>query len=132
MLDHREFAVLTANARVPKLTVSEKDREEVRDWVLQMSLEKNLKADYEFRLDRGKLLMLLDREDKMCHITGLSISGETVKCSGCSKNMNRDDWNDYVMIFKVFIFFIKTTYPCSNAVGARQVKEITLNNYLVM
>ena len=65
-----------------------------------MSLEKNLKGDYEYRNDKNKLFMLLDREDKMCYTTGLPVVGENVKCSGCQKTMIRDDWNDYIMIFK--------------------------------
>ncbi len=67
-----------------------------------MSLEKNMKAEYERRLDKPtKLVMLLDKDERMCCTSGLPVMGDSVKCTGCNKNMSRDDWNDYLMIMKV-------------------------------
>ncbi len=65
-----------------------------------MSLEKNVRAEYERRSDK-KLAMIVSNNEKMCYTSGYSISGENVKCTSCSKPSNRDDWNDYLMVYKV-------------------------------
>jgi intraflagellar transport protein 172 len=92
--------------------MEEKQREAVRDWVLQVSLDQQIHQDIDKRLcegcntdiyDAGLTCHKCDVVSEVCIVTGYPVSKKGgVKCGGCGKSANKEDWNRWVMVEKVW------------------------------
>merc|ERR1711988_745145 len=87
-------------------TVNEQEREEVRSWVLQISMDQKVDQTlsthfcqncgvqtYEANLECHNCKF----EYQPCIVTGYPVtSKDCVKCTSCSMPANRNDWNSYI------------------------------------
>ncbi|KAI9219008.1 hypothetical protein BC828DRAFT_407082 [Blastocladiella britannica] len=117
---------------MPRLTaaprthsVSESDREAVRDWVLQASLEKRIVGGLEMRPCGSCGVKLWEGATrcgackaswKVCIVTGYAVAaapggGNAHACPGCKMPANKDDWNRFVVQEKKCPWCITTQGP---------------------
>ena len=86
--------------------VDEKKREEIRDWVLQISLDHKVNQELDKRececcgtsVYAAQLICPKTRSvSAPCLITGYPVLKSSVKCTSCGRGANKDDWNKYIM-----------------------------------
>ncbi|KAI8903741.1 hypothetical protein EDD86DRAFT_195465 [Gorgonomyces haynaldii] len=82
-------------------------REEIRDWVLQISLDQKVNQELDKRPceDCGTNIYAAQlfcpkthTKWEPCVVSGYPVLKASVSCSNCGKTANRDDWNKYMMI----------------------------------
>lgn len=95
---------------LPDRCLAEGKREEVRDWVLQVSLDQRIHQELDKRLceecgvstyDAGLVCHNCSAKFEPCVVTGYPVGRTKAKCTGCGKHANKDDWNKFVTIEKV-------------------------------
>jgi len=109
MMDNADFADTDVPFDFPlpdNHTVSEDQREEVRNWVLQISMDHTAEQTLTTRSCQncgthtyeGNLQCHSCKfEHQACIVTGYPVlAKEAVKCTSCSMPANRNDWNSYV------------------------------------
>ncbi|KAI8999812.1 hypothetical protein BC832DRAFT_563653 [Gaertneriomyces semiglobifer] len=105
--DSRDFADtdIPSEVELPLQSITSNKREEVRDWVLQLSLDQQVKRDlnrrqcgscgediYEAALSCRNCQYIW----APCIVTGYPILQSSVNCTSCNRAANKDDWNKYV------------------------------------
>ncbi|KAJ3290304.1 hypothetical protein HK104_006864 [Borealophlyctis nickersoniae] len=112
MLENADFegSDVPFDVDLPAENMPEAKREEVRDWVLQVSLDQKVNQEvdrrdcedcgtkiYDASLECGNC----QAKAEPCVVTGYPVLRNKVKCSTCSRPANKDDWNKFVMIERV-------------------------------
>ncbi|KAI9201990.1 uncharacterized protein BJ171DRAFT_584638 [Polychytrium aggregatum] len=89
---------------------SESRREEVRDWVLQVSLDQKTAQEVDRRdceecnaklYDASLVCYNCHTTHEPCVITGYPVLRNKVKCPTCNRHANKEDWNTFVMAERV-------------------------------
>ncbi|KAJ3234644.1 hypothetical protein HDU78_005723 [Chytriomyces hyalinus] len=112
LLENSDFANTDVpfDVELPTENSNEKQRDTVRDWVLQVSLDQKIKQEVDRRncddcgtriYDASLSCFNCRHTSEACIITGYPISRNKVKCSNCNKCANKDDWNKFTMIERV-------------------------------
>lgn len=100
------FEVTLANHNVAKEKI-----ELVRDWVLQISLDTKVSQETDKRpcdncgastYEPSLSCHSCKKASEPCIVTGYPVTRNKVKCTSCSKPANKEDWNKYLMIERVF------------------------------
>ncbi|KAJ3074648.1 hypothetical protein HDU98_010644 [Podochytrium sp. JEL0797] len=95
------------DVELPSENSNEKQRDTVRDWVLQVSLDQKIKQEIDRRncddcgtriYDASLSCFNCKTVSEPCIITGYPITRNKVKCNSCGKCANKDDWNKFTMI----------------------------------
>jgi intraflagellar transport protein 172 len=93
-----------------KNLTKDSEREEIRDWVLQISLDQKVNQELDTRqCECGKLVYAASLDCHSCSkkLDACCISGypiiNSVKCTNCGKAANKEDWNKFVLSEKVLI-----------------------------
>ncbi|KAJ3395502.1 hypothetical protein HDU92_005616 [Lobulomyces angularis] len=95
---------------LPPNNLPEAKREEVRDWILQVSLDQKINQELDHRdcedcgtsiYDASLTCYNCSSKSEACVVTGYPVLRNKVKCTGCNRNANKEDWNKFVMIEKV-------------------------------
>lgn len=90
--------------------LSESEREQVRDWVLTVSLDSSIRQEIDKRdcEECGTKIYDASLECHNCHaksepcvVTGYPVLRNKVKCTSCQKPANKEDWNKFVMVEKM-------------------------------
>jgi len=91
---------------LPTENMPEQEREAVRDWILQVSLDQKVNQEIDKRLcdECNAEIYSASLECFNCHtkyepciITGYPVLKNKIQCSSCKKSANRDDWNKFIM-----------------------------------
>lgn len=117
MLESTDFenTDVPVDVDLPRTCISESKREDVRDWVLQVSLDQQVHQELDKRLcekctssiyDAALTCFKCSTKSEACIVTGYPIVGKKAKCSSCNKSANKEDWNKYVSIEKVQNHFL--------------------------
>jgi len=111
MIDNSDFANTDVpfDFPLPEKQFSEEEKahtEEVRDWVLQLSMDNSVEPTLDMRNCEscGTSIYAAScschncgHNAKPCIITGYPVLRDSVNCKSCSMPANRDDWNSYVV-----------------------------------
>jgi intraflagellar transport protein 172 len=108
--DNADFALtdIPFDIELPKENLPEKLREQVRDWVLAVSLDQKVNQEIDYRQCRECNAQIYaaslvchncKKTEIPCCVTGYPIING-VECTQCHKQANRDDWNAYVSVKK--------------------------------
>ncbi|KAH9246952.1 hypothetical protein BASA81_015465 [Batrachochytrium salamandrivorans] len=98
------------DVELPLELVDEVKREEVRDWVLQVSLDQKISQDVDKRdceqcgtsiYEASLECFCCQLKSEACIVTGYPVLRNSVKCTSCNKMANKDDWNKFVMIERI-------------------------------
>ncbi|KAJ3216179.1 hypothetical protein HDU67_009828 [Dinochytrium kinnereticum] len=92
---------------LPAENMKEAKRDEVRDWVLQVSLDQKIKQEIDRRdceecstkiYDASLSCYNCKTSNEPCIITGYPLLRNRVRCNGCARFANKDDWNKFTMM----------------------------------
>ncbi|KAL7748888.1 hypothetical protein RI367_005801 [Sorochytrium milnesiophthora] len=108
LLENSEFANsdIPTDFTLPDRPADEKVREEVRDWVLSVSLEKKVSQEVDKRkcdncsveiYDASLVCYNCEAVWEPCIVTGYPIVRNMIRCSNCSMASCKDDWNKYII-----------------------------------
>ncbi|KAI8804484.1 hypothetical protein BJ742DRAFT_824622 [Cladochytrium replicatum] len=111
LLENADFA----NTDVPydvELHASDFDmnKEEVRDWVLQMSLDRKVNQEVDRRncddcntriYDAALVCFNCHTTSEACIVTGYPVLRSKVKCPTCNRAANKEDWNKFILSERV-------------------------------
>ncbi|KAJ3273642.1 hypothetical protein HDV01_004251 [Terramyces sp. JEL0728] len=95
------------DVELPSKAIQNEKIEQIRDWVLQISLDQKVNQETDKRECENCKTVIYDasldcysckKVYEPCVVTGYPLSRNRVKCTTCSKFANKDDWNKYVMI----------------------------------
>ncbi|KAJ3095379.1 hypothetical protein HDU97_007002 [Phlyctochytrium planicorne] len=95
---------------LPAENMKEAKRDEVRDWVLQVSLDQKVKQEIDRRdceecgtkiYDASLSCYNCKTTNEPCIITGYPLLRNRVRCSSCACFANKDDWNKFTMMERV-------------------------------
>ncbi|CAL8391867.1 unnamed protein product [Arctogadus glacialis] len=107
-LDHSDFEETDIPFEVPvpsKLHVSEAQREEIRDWVLAVSMDQRveqvLPRDERDTYEASLLATSTGIRSLPCVITGYPVLRNKMDFKAPGKASNKDDWNKFLMATKV-------------------------------
>ncbi|KAJ3253804.1 hypothetical protein HK103_005291 [Boothiomyces macroporosus] len=98
------------DVELPSEVIQNERIEQIRDWVLQVSLDQKVNQETDKRECENCKSLIYDaslncynckKVYEPCVVTGYPLSRNKVKCTTCSKFANKDDWNKYVMIERV-------------------------------
>ncbi|KAL2912183.1 hypothetical protein HK105_208316 [Polyrhizophydium stewartii] len=112
MLENADFVNTDVpfDVELPTEPVEEAKREEVRDWVLQVSLDQKVNQEIDTRecdqcgtliYDASLVCYNCKKASEPCIVTGYPVLRNSVKCTTCSRMANKDDWNKFVMIERI-------------------------------
>ena len=108
LLENSDFenTDIPLNVDLPRKSMPDAVREDVRDWVLQVSLDQQIHQDFDKRLCEGCGVDVYDgglscykcgETSEACIVTGYPIlRASRVQCGGCGKGANKEDWNKYL------------------------------------
>ena len=100
------FEIILTNHNVDKGRI-----EQVRDWVLQISLDTKVNQETDKRqcencgtstYEASLSCHSCKKVSEPCIVTGYPVTKNKVKCSSCSKSANKDDWNKYLLVERVY------------------------------
>ncbi|KAJ3152666.1 hypothetical protein HDU86_005539 [Geranomyces michiganensis] len=92
---------------LPAENLPDVNREEVRDWVLQVSLDQKVNQEMDTREcdNCGTSIYDASLSCQNCHtawepcvVTGYPVLRQKVKCGSCARPANKEDWNKFVMV----------------------------------
>ncbi|TPX62114.1 hypothetical protein PhCBS80983_g00643 [Powellomyces hirtus] len=92
---------------LPAENMPDVNREEVRDWVLQISLDQKVNQEMDRREcdNCGTSIYDAALSCHSCHtawdpcvVTGYPVLRQKVKCGTCTRPANKEDWNKFVMV----------------------------------
>jgi intraflagellar transport protein 172 len=95
---------------LPEKPMSSERLEQIRDWVLQTSLDQKVNQELDKRecahchtktYAASLVCHHCSHKSEPCVVTGYPVIGAKVKCSTCSRSANQEDWNKYVMTERV-------------------------------
>ncbi|CAB1340225.1 unnamed protein product, partial [Coregonus sp. 'balchen'] len=106
-LDHSDFQDTDIPFEVPfpaKLHVTDAQREEIRDWVLTVSMDQRveqvLPKDERDTYEASLLAANTGIRSLPCVITGYPVLRNKIEFKGPGKAANKDDWNKFIMATK--------------------------------
>ncbi|KAI8818942.1 uncharacterized protein EV422DRAFT_125936 [Fimicolochytrium jonesii] len=108
LLDNTDFenTDIPFDISLPTENLSDAKREEVRDWVLQMSLDQKVNQEMDRRdcdtcgtkiYDASLNCYSCHTTWEPCVVTGYPVLRSKLKCSSCTRPANKEDWNKFVM-----------------------------------
>ncbi|KAI9096123.1 hypothetical protein DFS34DRAFT_154359 [Phlyctochytrium arcticum] len=92
---------------LPAENMPEAKREEVRDWVLQISLDQRIKQEIDRRecdecgtsiYDASLSCYNCKTTWEPCIVTGYPVLRNKAKCTTCTRPANKNDWNKFIMV----------------------------------
>ncbi|KAJ3089478.1 hypothetical protein HK102_006328 [Quaeritorhiza haematococci] len=95
------------DVELPGENMAESKREEVRDWILQVSLDQKINQEIDRReceecgtsiYDASLVCYRCKHRCEPCVITGYPVLKNKAKCTSCQRPANKDDWNKFLMI----------------------------------
>ncbi|KAJ3413121.1 hypothetical protein HDV05_008517 [Chytridiales sp. JEL 0842] len=115
MLENSDFANtdIPYDIELPAENLPDTQRDEVRDWVLQVSLDQKIKQETDKRdcddcgtkiYDASLKCYNCSASSEPCVVSGYPILRNKVKCGGCGRGANKEDWNRFVMSERVCPF----------------------------
>uniref|UniRef100_A0A665WJH3 Intraflagellar transport protein 172 homolog n=1 Tax=Echeneis naucrates TaxID=173247 RepID=A0A665WJH3_ECHNA len=106
-VDHSDFINTDIPFEVPvptKLCVSDAQREQIRDWVLMVSmdhrLEQVLPVDERNSYEASLVATNTGLRSLPCVLTGYPVLRNKIEFSSAGKMANKDDWNKFLMVTK--------------------------------
>jgi intraflagellar transport protein 172 len=117
MLENADFQNTDVPFDVPLPTkpIEKVKLEQIRDWVLQTSLDQKVTQEVDKRdcdrcgtniYEASLVCHNCNNNSEACIVTGYPVLRNKVKCTSCSKWANQDDWNKFIMSERVKIFLI--------------------------
>lgn len=111
LLEHTDFedTDVPFDVPLPSNNSAESKREEVRDWVLQISLDQKITQQLDSRsceecgtkvYDASLTCFNCNSKCEACIVTGYPILKGKVKCTACNRFANKEDWNKYIVTEK--------------------------------
>ncbi|KAI8928779.1 hypothetical protein BC831DRAFT_447367 [Entophlyctis helioformis] len=112
MLENTDFVNTDVpfDVPLPAEPAEESKREEVRDWVLQVSLDQKVNQEIDTRecdqcgtsiYEASLSCYNCKKLSEPCIVTGYPVLRNSVKCTTCNRLANKDDWNKFVMIERI-------------------------------
>ncbi|KAF7647467.1 hypothetical protein LDENG_00172140 [Lucifuga dentata] len=106
-LDHSDFVDTDIPFEIPvssKLTVTDTQREQIRDWVLTVSMDRRLEQvlphDERNSYEASLLAANTGIRSLPCIVTGYPVLRNKAEFASAGKAANKDDWNKFLMATK--------------------------------
>jgi intraflagellar transport protein 172 len=89
--------------------LQEEKREQVRDWILSVSLDQKVRHELDKRnceqcqasiYGPSLICQQCSKNYQQCIVTGYPVLVDKISCQSCQKLSNREDWNAYVFLEK--------------------------------
>lgn len=91
---------------LPRVPIESNKLEQIRDWVLQTSLDQKVHQETDKRdceqcgtsiYDASLTCFNCKNTNEVCVVTGYPVLRNVVKCTSCFKCVNQQDWNKFVI-----------------------------------